>query len=146
MSDISTEQLRDLIDADPIAQELAEVGDDVRLAQRLTEIAPPVYKECRLSRLGLLSLYSNPMDGMTVLGIIDAVKQQNPLVAEIARYMEPGVDAGMLPDFGLPAIRAALIAPIEAGGLGLSVELAEPILRAGERQPLITPEMAGAAR
>lgn len=143
---LTKQELQDLIASDEVARELANRADDAALAKRLSEIAPPAYRECRLSRLGLLSLYSNPQDGMTVLARIDAVKQVNPLVAEIARYMEPGVDAAMLPDFGLPAIRAALTAPIEAGGLGLSQELAEPILRAGEQQPTITPEMAGAAR
>lgn len=143
---VSIETLRNLTQSDLVSQELAHRADDNALAKRLSEIAPPVYRECRLSRLGLLSLYANPQDGLAVLQAIDAAKVGNPLIAEVARFMEPGVDALMLPDFGLPSIRAALTLPVAQGGLGLSAELAEPILRAGQQQPIITPDMAGAAR
>lgn len=131
-------ELRTLINNDPQAKAYFDAGNDSACAVRCSEIAPPVLVELRLSRMGVRSLYADPLDGQTVLATLDAVAKQNPIIADIASFMGPGVHPSTLPDFGLPVIRDALTAPTGAGGLGLSAELAAPILRAAERQPAIT--------
>lgn len=134
-----------LIDSDAVAAALAAVGNDSSCADRCSEIAPKTVVETRLSRLGILSLYADPAAGATVLGAIDAVAADNPIVAEIRSFMGAGVHPSCLPDWSLPSIRAALTAPIEAGGLGLTAELAAPILAASERPQTITVDEVSAA-
>lgn len=139
-------ELKALIDADQQATALAAAGNDSACAERCSVIAPKLLKETRLSRMGILGLYANPADGMTVLGTIDAVAEGNPVVAEIRRFMEPGVHKDCLPDWGLPSMRAALTVPVQSGGLGLTAELAAPILRAAEVSQVFTHLDIAAAR
>jgi hypothetical protein len=91
-----------------------------------------------LSELGILGLYANPVDGMTVLGTIEAIATQNALFAKVLSFMQPGVAAECLPDFSLPAMRTSLTLATNIGGLGLSEQLADPILRAAEIPQIIT--------
>lgn len=139
-------ELKTLINSDPQAKAYFDAGNDSACAVRCGEIAPPVLVELRLSRMGVRALYANPIDGQTVLATLDAVAGGNPIIADIRRYMEPGVHPSTLPDFGLVAIRAALTTPVQDGGLGLSAELAAPILRAAEQQPAFTHLDISAAR
>lgn len=138
-------ELKTLINSDPQAKAYFDAGNDSACAVRCGEIAPPVLVELRMSRMGVRALYADPIAGHTVLATLDAVAEANPIIADIRRYMEPGVHPQTLPDFSLPAIRAALTTN-QPDGLGLSAELAAPILRAAERQPTITHLDISAAR
>lgn len=109
---------------------LIESGRDEAVAKQLTETMPGKIVSLKRSKLGLLALYPNPVDGATVLGTINAVAQVNPVVAIVWEFMQPGVQEASLPDFSLPGIRNALKTPVEQGGLGLSDELAQPIIDA----------------
>ncbi len=131
-------ELKTLIESDATAKALFDAGNDSACAVRCGEIAPVVLVECKLSRMGVRQLYADPVAGQTVLATLDAVAQGNPIIADIRRYMEPGVHPQSLPDFGLPAIRAALTKPVQDGGLGLTDEQAGPILRAAERPQTFT--------
>ncbi len=86
----------------------------------------------RISELGLLALYADPVQGETVLQTIEAVAQSNPVIKRVLKFMQPGVPESSLPDFSLPGVRLALKAPTNLGGLGLSNELAQPLLDAME--------------
>ena len=115
---------------------------DSECAARCRAIAEKDLVSLRLSELGVMALYANPADAETVLQTIEAVANGgNPVVKRILKFMQPGVPEASLPDFSLPAIRAALTAPANFGGLGLSAELAAPILQAAEREKNITPAM-----
>lgn len=129
--------LKEIINNEPSLLEFIQNGNHTEIANRLSSILPKRLVETRLSRLGILSLYANPSDGLTVLATIDTVAQSNPIVAEIKAFMGPGVDPSCLPDWSLPSIRAALILPVELGGLGLTQELANPILAASEKPAII---------
>lgn len=139
-------ELKSLIDSDTTAAALFAAGNDSACAVRCSEIAPKVTRETRLSRMGILSLYANPADGYTVLATIDAVAQGNPIIAEIRSFMGPGVHPSCLPDWSIASIRAALTVAVEAGGLGLTAELAAPILAAVEFPQTITTDAVTAAR
>jgi hypothetical protein len=133
-------ELKKLIESDEIALGFLNNCDDVLCASRCTEIAPKIPKKLLLSRIGILELYeANPSDGITVLKTIDAVSKNNPLVAEIASFMSPDTSPDSRPDFSIKIIRSSLTAPVEFGGLGLTVEQARPILLAGEQHQVITP-------
>lgn len=135
---MTPQELKALIDSDTQATNLAAVGNDAACAARCSAIAPKLLQSTRLSELGILGLYANPVDGMTVLGTIEAIATQNALFAKVLSFMQPGVAAECLPDFALPAMRAALTLATNLGGLGLSEQLAAPILRAAEIPETIT--------
>lgn len=135
-----------LIQSDEQASALFAAGDDTGCAVRCSVIAPKVVRETRLSRLGVRSLYADPTVGQTVLATIDVVAQSNPIIADVRRFAEPGVHPSCLPDWGHPSIRSALIAPVEAGGLGLNAEQAAPILAASEYPQTITQDDVAAVR
>jgi hypothetical protein len=134
-------ELKALIESDATATTLLNTGSDVACALRCSEIAPKLLKTMQLSKLGVFALYSaSPQDGLTILATIEAVAQENPAIATVLAFMQPGVAAECLPDFGLPAIRATLTAATNVGGLGLSEALASPLLRAAEVPQTITPQ------
>lgn len=126
------QEIRDSILASAELRQLAEAGRDGDIAAALTRISPTSFRPLRLSELGLLALYSSdPLMGEQVLTRIESVAAAgNPIVRRVLKFMQPGVPESSLPDFSLPGIRAALTAPADSGGLGLSAELAAPILEA----------------
>ena len=129
---MTPEAIRTEILASQELRSLIEAGRDADVAKHLTENMPGRITSLRISELGLLALYSNPIDGETVLQTIEAVAQANPVIKRVLRFMQPGVPENSLPDFSLDGVRLALKAPIQAGGLGLSDALAQPILDAME--------------
>jgi hypothetical protein len=135
---ITPEALQQLIDNDPVATELFNARLFADCAVRCRELAPKVYKQTRLSRMGVIACYADdPTTAVVVLETIKAVAQANPIVAEVYAFMAPGVPESSLPDFGLPVIRSALTTPVESGGLGLTEEQAGPLLRASEQEDSI---------
>lgn len=139
MQHARTQQILALIRSDDTAQSMFTAGKHVELAERLTDIAPPVRRSLPLSEMGIMLLYGADVEtAMHVLQSIDAAAQINPVVARIARFLAPGVSAESLPDFSLPPIRQALTAPLPHG-IGLTPEQAAPILRAGEQPDRFTP-------
>lgn len=134
---MTPQELKALIDGDATTKALFAAGSDVACAERCMVIAQKSLRETRLSRLGILSLYDDPAIGYAVLGTIDAVAEGNPIVAEIKKFMEPGVHPSCLPDWSLKSIRESLTKPVQSGGLGLTAEQAGPILAAAEVVPLI---------
>ena len=132
---ITPEALQQLIDNDLVATELFNARLFADCAVRCRELAPKVYKQTRLSRMGVIACYANdPTTAVVVLETIKAVAQANPIVSEVYAFMAPGVPESSLPDFGLPIIRSALTAPHELGGLGLTESQASPLLRASEQE------------
>lgn len=139
---LTLDELKTLIDGDATALDHFNSRRDNECSERCLEIAEKDIVPLRLSEIGVMSLYANPSDAETVLQTIEAVATGgNPIVKRILKFMQPGVPEGSLPDFSLPAIRSALTAPTNLGGLGLTSELAAPILQAAERNKPITPAM-----
>lgn len=138
-------ELKVLIDSDQTATELAAIGNDTACAERCTVIATPIISELRLSEIGILSLYSDPSIGESVLAQIDNVAKTNPIVARIAKFIGPNVHPSCLVDWSVASIRSALTLPVEAGGLGLTDVQADPILKAAEKpQPISTNDVSAA--
>lgn len=137
---ISSNDLKQLIESDPQAKALAQIGDDAGCAKRCTEIAPMLPKELKLSFARLLSLYQHDTAlGMLIINKLRQIAVHNPLVAELLPFMAATADATGWPDFSLPPIRQTLVTPEEQGGIGLTLEQAAPILAAGEQPQVVTP-------
>lgn len=134
---MSPDELKKLIQSDSEALALAVAGADDLCAARCREIAPKVTQETRVSELSILNLYANPIDAVTVLQTIEAVAKTNPVVGYVVKWLQPGAP-GI--DIGDARVRQLLVAPVNAGGVGLSAELAKPLLAAAE----VAPEISGA--
>jgi hypothetical protein len=90
--------------------------------------------------MGILNLYQDNLAlGAFVIATIKQVALGNPVIGEMLPFMGPSAHQTSMPDFGLSAIRQALITPVEWGGIGLTQEQAAPILRAGESSQTIIP-------
>lgn len=135
---MTLEDLKILIVGDTEASQLMAEKNDFGCAARCSVIAPKLLKETRLSQLGILNLYANPIDGMTVIQTITSISEANPVFALVESFMKANVHPEMLTNFAHPVIRASLILSAENGGLGLTQELANPILRAAEIPQTIT--------
>lgn len=136
---ITETELQHLIAGDPVADDLFRRGQYADCAHRCRQIAPKVYAPAKLSRIGILGLYANaPTVAIAILEAIETAAANNRLFREVYSFMAPGTAPEQLPDFGLPPIRAALTAPQEHGGIGLSHEQALPLLVAGEQPDDIT--------
>lgn len=129
-------ELKTLIESDSVASELAAAGNDAGCAERCSSIAPAVYRECKLRRLGLLALFPNPEDGYEALSTLESVAQSNPVVAEVLAAMSPMAPVDAIPDFGLDSIRSFILS-LSGSGV-LRSELASVILSAGRQQPVVT--------
>ncbi len=140
---MSPAELLTLIDSDATATQYANAGNDELCATRLREIAPKEIKKTPLKELGILNLYSNPTDGETVLQTLEQVSTANPVVRRVLKFMQPESTDG--PDFGDARVRYMLTLPVQDGGLGLTAELAAPLLAAAEVTPAITAQDVGAA-
>lgn len=140
---MTPQALHDLIQSDETAAALAAAGDVAGCHARCVVIAPKLPRRLKISRIGLMEIYeSDPAAVLPVLAAIDA--SANPLIVELRHWMGPGVHPESYPDFGKAGIRAALTAPAEAGGLGLTTEQAAPLLAAGEEAEVITVEEVAA--
>jgi hypothetical protein len=129
---MTPEAIRTEILASQELRGLIESGQDEAVARHLTETMPGKIIPLRISELGLLALYTDPMQGETVLQTIEAVAEVNPIIKRVLKFMQPGVPESSLPDFSLPGVRLALKAPTNLGGLGLTDALAQPLLDAME--------------
>lgn len=136
------EELRQLVQSDAAALAMADARDWVACAARCRAIAPRIVVPHLVAELGILSAYANPTDAVTVLAVIDQVAQANPVVAVAQKWIQPGAP-GI--DVGDQRTRAMLTAPIQSGGLGLSSDLARPLLALAERSPDITARQLQAA-
>ena len=134
---MSPEELKSLIESDAEALRLASTGAADLCAARCREIAPRVTQRTLLTELGILSLYPNPSDAETVLQTIETVAQGNPVVNRVLKWLQPGAPGV---DIGDARVRSLLVAPVQSGGVGLSQELAGPMLRSAE----VAPEISGA--
>ena len=140
---MTTAELFALIQSDPTALALAKAGNDEECAARLRTIAAPVYSEAMLTELSFYGLYADPADAETVLKTIETVAASNPFVARLIKWLQPGAPGV---NFGDPRIKAALTAPVVSGGLGLSPDLAAPLLALGVLPPAITAADVDAVR
>ena len=132
---MTVDELRALIESDTEAKALAETGAADLCAARCRAIAPKVTQLTRITELSILSLYSNPVDAENVLQAIETVAAGNPVVNRVLKWLQPGapgVDVGDL------RVRQLLVAPVQSGGIGLSAELARPLLAAAEVEPQIS--------
>lgn len=134
---MSPQELKALIESDAEATQLASTGAADLCAARCRDIAPKVTREHRLTELSILSLYSDPANAETVLQTIENVAKANPVVNRVLKWLQPGAPGV---DVGDARVRALLTAPVQAGGVGLSQELARPMLAAAE----VAPEISGA--
>lgn len=139
---MDTTELMQLIQSDPVALALASAGHDEDAAARLRDIVDPVYEERLITELSIYNIYPNQADAERVLQTIEAVAEVNPFVKRLLKWLQPGA-VGV--NFGDPRVKAALTAPVESGGLGLSKELAAPLLAVGKTQPAITAAHVGEA-
>lgn len=131
-----------LIQADATALALAQAGDDTACAARCSALAPPVLQAAMVTERTIFWLYADPTDAETVLQTIAAVAEVNPIVKRVLAWLQPY--AGGV-DLGDARVRALLVAPVEAGGIGLAPALAAPLLAAGEAPVVITAADVGAA-
>ena len=137
---MTPEELKALIESDPQATALVNAGNDYDCAIRCSEIAPVRNIPSPLTIMGILNLYQDNLGlGAFVVATIKQVALGNPVIGEMLPFMGPATQQDARPDFGLPAIRQALVTPVEWGGIGLTQEQAAPILRAGESSQKITP-------
>jgi hypothetical protein len=137
--DMTPEALKVLIESDPQATALVNAGNDHACASRCSEIAPVLNTSLPLSIMGILNLYQDNLAlGAFVIATLKQVAVSNPIIGEMLPFMGPAAHQTSMPDFGLPAIRQALVTPVEWGGIGLTQEQAAPILRAGEAKQTIT--------
>jgi hypothetical protein len=134
---MSPQELKALIESDAEAKRLASTGAADLCAARCREIASKVTREHRLTELSILSLYSNPANAETVLQTIENVAKANPVVNRVLKWLQPGAPGV---DVGDVRVRGLLTASVQAGGVGLSQELARPMLAAAE----VAPEISGA--
>lgn len=132
---MTSEELRALIVSDAQAKALAETGAADLCAARCRAIAPKVTQQTRATELTILSLYANPADAVLVLQTIETVAQSNSVVAYVLKWLQPGAP-GI--DIGDARVRQLLVAPVQSGGVGLSAELAAPLLAAAEVEPQIS--------
>ncbi len=132
---MTVDELRALIESDAEAKALAETGAADLCAARCRAIAPKVTQLTRLTELSILSLYSNPADAVTVLKTIETVAATNAVVGYVLKWLQPGAPGV---DVGDARVRQLLVAPVQAGGVGLSAELARPLLAAAEVEPQIS--------
>ncbi len=132
---MTVEDLKKLIESDAEAKALAEAGAADVCAARCRAIAPKLTQLTRVTELTILSLYSNPADAETVLQTIEAVAESNPVVNRVLKWLQPGAP-GI--DIGDSRVRQLLVAPVQSGGVGLSAELARPLLAAAEVEPQIS--------
>ena len=136
---MTPEALKVLIESDPQATALVNAGNDHACASRCSEIAPVLNTSLPLSIMGILNLYQDNLAlGAFVIATLKQVAVSNPIIGEMLPFMGPAAHQTSMPDFGLPAIRQALVTPVEWGGIGLTQEQAAPILRAGEAKQTIT--------
>lgn len=137
---MTPEDLKALIESDQQATALINAGNDYACAIRCSEIAPVRNIPSPLTIMGILNLYQDNLSlGAFVIATLKQVAQVNPVIGEMLPFMGPSTQQDARPDFGLPAIRQALVAPVEFGGIGLTQEQATPLLRAGESPQTITP-------
>jgi len=134
---MSPQDLKALIESDAEATRLASTGAADLCAARCREIAPKVTREHRLTELSILSLYPDPANAETVLQTIENVAKANPVVNRVLKWLQPGAPGV---DVGDARVRSLLTASVQAGGVGLSQELARPMLAAAE----VAPEISGA--
>jgi hypothetical protein len=132
---MTVDELRALIESDTAAKALAETGAADLCAARCRAIAPKVTQQTMISELSILNLYANPVDAETVLQTIETVGKSNPVVRRVLKWLQPGAP-GI--DIGDARVRQLLVAPVQAGGVGLSAELAGPLLAAAEVEPQIS--------
>jgi hypothetical protein len=132
---MTVEELRALIESDADAKAMAETGAADLCAARCRAIAPKVTQQTMISELSILNLYANPVDAETVLQTIETVGKSNPVVRRVLKWLQPGAP-GI--DIGDARVRQLLVAPVQAGGVGLSAELARPLLAAAEVEPQIS--------
>lgn len=134
---MSPQELKALIESDAEAKRLASTGAADLCAARCREIAPKVARQTMVSELSILNVYPNPADAETVLQTIEAVAKANPVINRVLKWLQPGAP-GI--DIGDARVRGLLVAPVQSGGVGLSQELARPLLAAAE----VAPEISGA--
>lgn len=132
---MTVDELRALIESDAEAKALAETGAADLCAARCRAIAPKVTQLTRVTELSILSLYSNPQDAETVLQTIETVAEGNQVVNRVLKWLQPGAPGV---DVGDARVRQLLTAPRQAGGIGLTAELARPLLAAAEVEPQIS--------
>jgi hypothetical protein len=132
---MSPEELRALIESDTEALRLASTGAADLCAARCRQIATKVQRPTMVTELSILNLYPNPADAETVLQTIETVAGVNPIVKRALKWLQPGAP-GL--DIGDARTRSLLTLPIEAGGIGLSQELAGPLLGAADHEPEIS--------
>lgn len=132
---MTTDELKQLILADPTAKDLAERGADDRCAERCREIAPPVPVEFRITELTVLSLYADPEQGERVMGKIETAANTSAAVRRILKWMQPGAPGV---DAGDARVRALLTADPINHGAGLTDAEAKPILDAASAPPQIS--------
>jgi hypothetical protein len=132
---MTVEELRALIESDTEAKALAETGAADLCAARCRAIAPKVTRQTMISELSILNLYANPVDAETALQTIETVGKSNPVVRRVLKWLQPGAP-GI--DIGDARVRQLLVAPVQDGGVGLSAELAGPLLAAAEVEPQIS--------
>lgn len=131
-----------LIQGDPTALALATAGNDEACASRCREIAPKEIRETLLTELSILKHIPDPENAETILQTVEGVAVVSPTVQRILKWLQPGAPGV---DFGDARIRAAMTAPVEAGGVGLSEKQAAPLLALAEHEPNITAADVGTA-
>ena len=93
---MTTEQLRALIESDPEALELAQVGNDSGCAERLAEIAPKVIGPDKfIHGMDLVSAFADPAVGADAWAKLKAAGPANPVVALAVEYMGPSSVRGL---------------------------------------------------
>ena len=127
--------LKELILSDPEAKRLAELGAADECAARCRKIAPKVFTEYFVTELSFFKAYKNPSDAEAILRKIEAVGQSNPVVSRILKWLQPGAHGV---DIGDERTRQILLAPVSAGGVGLTQQEVTELFAVAMVEPNIT--------
>jgi hypothetical protein len=134
---MTPEALRKLIESDAEAKKLAEAGAADLCAARCRAIGPRETVETRITELSILAAFPNPADGEKVMVAIETAAKSatGAVIKRALKWLQPGAPGV---DVGDSRIRTLLTTPVAQGGVGLTQELAKPLLALAETEPTIT--------
>ncbi len=141
---MTTDELKALIESDQTARDHFAAGRDLQCAERCTDIAPQVYRECRLRWNRIAALYNSLTTAASVRSKIETAALTSPLIADIADSLKASSQDPC--DLGHGTVRALLTMPTNQGGIGLTADEAATLLAAGRQHQVITANEVSACR
>jgi hypothetical protein len=112
--------------ADPEAKAMADAGNDIGCANRISEIsAPQVSQFTYVYDRGVIAAFPDPAIGHSFLNGLAVVAEQNPVIGRVLKWLSPsegGIDVGnavvrsqldYLATLGVPGINADVVGTLK---------------------------------